>query len=87
MKKVTLSNKVYNVLKWLALIGLPAMGTLYYALSSIWGLPYAEQVMGTKAALATFLGLVLGISSSNYNKNVANESPLSGVKHNEDSSQ
>lgn len=62
-----MSNKVYDVLKWIALFFLPAAGTLYFALSSIWGLPYGEQVVGTITAVDTFLGAVLGISSINYN--------------------
>ena len=60
---------MYDVLKWIALIGLPAIGTLYFALSGIWGFPYAEQVVGTITAVDTFLGAVLGISSAQYNKN------------------
>lgn len=63
-----LSNKVYDVLKWVALILLPATGTLYFALSGIWGLPYGEQIVGTITAIDTFLGAILGISSINYNK-------------------
>lgn len=63
-----MSNKVYNVLKWVALILLPALGTLYFALAGIWGLPYAEQVVGTITAADTFLGVVLGVSTAQYNK-------------------
>ena len=63
-----LSNKVYDVLKYITQIGLPAIGTLYFALSGIWGFPYAEQVVGTITAIVTFLGVLLGISSANYNK-------------------
>ena len=61
-----LSNKVYDVLKWIATYFLPALGTLYFALSSIWGLPYGEEVVGTITAADAFLGALLGISSSNY---------------------
>ena len=64
-----MSNKVYDILKWIAQILLPALGTLYFALAAIWGLPYAEQVVGTITAIDTFLGVILGISSSNYRKN------------------
>ena len=64
-----LSNKVYNVLKWIAMYFLPALGTLYFALAGIWGLPYGEQVVGTITAVDTFLGVLLGISSAQYNKN------------------
>ena len=60
------SNKVYDVLKWIALIALPALGTLYFALAGIWGFPYGEQVVGTITAIDTFLGALLGISSAMY---------------------
>ena len=61
-----MSNKVYDVLKWIAMILLPALGTLYFALAGIWGFPYAEQVVGTITAVDTFLGVVLGIASESY---------------------
>lgn len=64
-----LSNKTYDILKWIAQILLPACGTLYFALSKIWGLPLATEVVGTVAAVDTFLGALLGISSMNYKKN------------------
>lgn len=63
-----MSNKVYDVLKYVTQIGLPAVGTLYFALSGIWGFPYAEQVVGTITAIVTFLGVLLGISNANYKK-------------------
>ena len=63
-----MSNKLYDVLKYIAQIVLPALGTLYFALSQIWGLPYGEQIVGTITAVDTFLGAVLGISSINYKK-------------------
>lgn len=63
-----LSNKVYDILKWIALYLLPALGTLYFALSGIWGLPYGEQIVGTITAADTFLGVLLGISTATYNK-------------------
>ena len=63
-----MSNKLYDVLKYIAQIGLPAVGTLYYALSAIWGLPYGEQIVGTITAVDTFLGTLLMISSSVYRK-------------------
>lgn len=64
-----LSNKVYDMLKWLALVVLPALSALYLGLSGLWGFPYGEQVSGTIALVDTFLGAVLGISSANYAKN------------------
>ena len=63
-----MSNKVYDILKWVAMILLPAVGTLYFALASIWGLPFAEQIVGTVTAFDTFLGVILGISTYQYKK-------------------
>lgn len=70
MSGVILNNVAYDVLKKIATIILPALGTLYFALCQIWGLPFGEEVIGTIAAVDTFLGAILGISTSNYN-NVA----------------
>ena len=64
-----MSNKVYDILKWVALVVLPALGTLYFALAGIWNFPYGEQVVGTITAIDTFLGAILGISNIQYNKN------------------
>jgi imidazoleglycerol phosphate synthase glutamine amidotransferase subunit HisH len=66
-KPPLLSNRAYDVLKQVVQIVLPAVGTLYFALSQIWGLPHGEQVVGTVAALSVFLGAVLGLSSLQYN--------------------
>lgn len=63
-----MSNKVYDVLKFIAQIVLPAIATLYVTLAGIWGLPFSEQIGGTVMAIDTFLGAVLMISSNNYNK-------------------
>ena len=63
-----LNNKTYDILKWIAQLALPALGTLYAALAGIWGFPHTEQVMGTILAVDTFLGAILGISAANYNK-------------------
>jgi hypothetical protein len=63
-----LSNKQYNILKWVAQILLPALGTLYFALAGIWGFPFGAQIVGTITAIDTFLGVILGISSANYKK-------------------
>ena len=62
------SNKTYDFLKWVAQYLLPAAGTLYFALAGIWGFPYGEQVVGTITAVDTFLGVILGISTIQYNK-------------------
>ena len=63
-----MSNKVYDVLKWVALIAFPAVIALYTALSSIWGWPYGEQIVGTLAALEIFLGAILQVSNAQYKK-------------------
>lgn len=61
-----MSNNVYDKLKFIALVMLPALATLYLTLSAIWGLPYGEAVAGTITAIDTFLGALLGISSKKY---------------------
>ena len=63
-----MNNKIYDVLKWIAQYGLPALGTLYFALAGIWNLPYGEEVVGTITAIDAFLGVLLGISTAQYNK-------------------
>lgn len=71
---MVLKNSLYNKLKWIAQILLPAIGTLYFAIASIWGLPYAEQIVGTITAIDAFLGALLGISTMQYNKQQEDES-------------
>ena len=68
-----MSNKIYDILKYIALIVLPALGTLYFALAGIWGLPYGEQVVGTITAIDTCLGALLGLSAYKYDKNESEE--------------
>lgn len=58
-----LPDKVYDILKWVCLIVLPACGALYFALSEIWGFPYGEQIVGTLTAIDTFLGTLIGVSA------------------------
>lgn len=65
-----MNDKVYDILKEFAQIYLPAIATLYFTLASIWGLPYAEQIVGTISAIDVFLGAVLKISTIQYNKGV-----------------
>ena len=64
-----MSNKLYDVLKWLVALVLPALATLYTTLAGIWGLPYGDSIPNTIIAVDTFLGAVLMISSVQYNKN------------------
>ena len=63
-----MTNKLYDILNYIALILLPAIATLYFALSNIWHLPYTEQVVGTITALDTFLGMILKMSKDIYLK-------------------
>jgi hypothetical protein len=65
------NNRVYDVLKYIAQIVLPALGALYFGLAKIWGLPYGTEIVGTIALIDTFLGALLGISSVQYNKEIA----------------
>lgn len=73
MQKIfAIPDKAYDILKAVALVILPAIGTLYSALAGIWGWPYGEQIVGSIIAIDTFLGVVLGISSMQYKKSKAN---------------
>lgn len=63
-----LNDKVYDVLKWVALVVLPAIATLYTALAGVWGLPYAQEIPATITAVDLFLGALLGVSTVQYNK-------------------
>jgi len=63
-----LKNMTYDTIKWYAQYVLPAAGTLYFALATIWGLPYGEQIVGTITAIDAFLGVILGLSTASYNK-------------------
>lgn len=68
-----MNNKTYDVLKWIAQYLLPALATLYFAIAQVWGLPYGEQIVGTITAIDTFLGVILGISTAQYNKALNSE--------------
>lgn len=63
-----MSNKTYDILKYIAQVVIPAVGTLYFALAGIWGFPYGEQIVGTLTAIDTFLGVLLRISTVQYEK-------------------
>lgn len=64
-----MSNKVYDVLKWVALVVLDAVGVFYNSIAEIWALPFGGEVLATCAALSLFLGAIIGVSSVNYKKN------------------
>lgn len=66
-----LNDKTYDTLKWVAQIVIPSLGTLYFGLASIWGLPYGEQVVGTLTVIDAFLGALLGVSTSSFHKDGA----------------
>lgn len=68
-----MTDKMYDVLKWVAQILLPAVATLYFAIAQIWGLPYGEEIVGTITAIDAFLGALLGISTYQYNKDRSND--------------
>lgn len=63
-----INSKVYDVLKWVTMIVLPALATAYVGLAAIWGFPYADEVAKTTAVVCTLLGALLGISSAQYYK-------------------
>lgn len=63
-----LNDKVYNVLKWIALIALDAFGNAYEQLANVWNLPYGTEIMRTCSIIAVLIGVLIGISSYKYNK-------------------
>ena len=65
---MVLNDKVYNVLKWIALIFLPAVAVLYGAIGPVWNWPEPEKVVYTITAVDTFLGALIGVSTMSYNK-------------------
>ena len=71
-----LSNKAYDILKFICTVFLPALGTFIFAISKIWGWPpYAENIVGTLSAIAVFIGALIGISTMQYNKDQEKEDP------------
>ena len=63
-----LNSKVYDILKWITMIVLPALATAYVGLSAIWGWPYSTEVAKTTTVICTLLGALLGISTAQYKK-------------------
>lgn len=66
-----MSNKLYDILKWIALVALDAIGVFYNTLSGIWELPFGDEVLATCAAISLLLGALIGVSSAKYNKSNA----------------
>ena len=65
-----LNDRVYSILKWICLVVLPALATLWFTLGKIWGFPYLAEVEGTIVAIDTFLGCLIGVSTISYNRRV-----------------
>ena len=63
-----LPDKMYDILKWITMIVIPALTTAYVGLAAVWGWPYAEEIAKTSAVICTLLGALLGISTAQYNK-------------------
>lgn len=76
MSKLKLPDNVYNVLKWLALIALPALATFYGVLAKVWGLPYGTEIVTTISATATFIGALIGISHINLSREKEDENEV-----------
>lgn len=68
-----LPDKVYDILKWVTMIVIPALATAYVGLAAVWGWPYADEIAKTSAVICTLLGALLGISTAQYNKGEASE--------------
>lgn len=71
-----LNDGLYDILKWITMIVIPALATAYVGLASVWGWPYADEVAKTSAVICTLLGALLGISTAQYNKDGGNEKHL-----------
>lgn len=64
---MVIPDKIYNWLKWICMICLPAIATLWFTLGKIWGFPYLAEVEGTIVAIDTFIGALIGVSTIAYN--------------------
>lgn len=63
-----LNDKIYNILKWVSLIALDAIGVAYESLATVWSLPFGDEVMKTCTIISILIGTLIGISTYNYNK-------------------
>lgn len=79
-----LSNAAYNKAKWLVVIVMPAVGSLYFALSQLWGFPAPDKVMGTIVCIQAFLGVLLGISSTQYKNSGVRYAGSINIDHQDD---
>lgn len=71
--RMTLPNNIYDILKWVAMIVLPALATAVSTIFGLWDIPYSEPIAGTITAIATFMGAILMVSSANYKKQQTSE--------------
>lgn len=78
-----MNNKVYDVLKFIAQIVLPALATFYLTIAKIWSLPFGEEISGTIMAIDTLLGAILMISSTKYNANSVSTETINNIKEGE----
>lgn len=76
-----LSDTAYDIIKWLSLVFFNAVGVLYKTLAAVWGLPFGEEVLTTCAAIALFLGGLIGVSTAQYNKEKADDTRVYSSKH------
>lgn len=79
-----LPNRLYDQLKWFVQIVLPAVGTLYFTVAGLWGLPHPQEVVGTIVAVTTFLGIILGLSAASYNNSDQKYDGVVNVEHKDD---
>lgn len=73
-----LPNEIYDILKWVTMIVIPAMATAYVGLAAVWGWPYADEIAKTAAVICTLLGALLGISTAQYNKSAEEPRYMTG---------
>lgn len=67
----SMSNKTYDILKWITTVVIPAIGALYFGLSRFWGVPYPTEILGTLTLIETFMASLLGISNATYKADLA----------------
>lgn len=79
-----IKGKLYDVIRWVAQIVLPGVGTFYFTVAQIWGLPAAEQVVGTLVAVATLLGVIVGLSKVSYDRSDAKYDGELNIEEGED---
>ncbi len=63
-----INDRIYDVLKWVAMLFLPALAVLVKTVFTVWSIPYGDEISTTIMAVDAFLGAILGISTIQYNK-------------------